>query len=47
MVANSVAAVLHILGYSIVTPWGAAAAAVALLLGGYKAIDKLTGGKVL
>lgn len=47
MVSDSVAAVLHILGYSLATPWGAAVAAVALLLGGYKAIDKLTGGKVL
>lgn len=47
MVGNAVAAVLHILGYSIMTPWGAAVAAVAMLLGGYKCIDKLTGGKVL
>lgn len=45
MVSNTVLAALHILGYTIATPFGAALVAAAVILGGIAAANKLTGVK--
>lgn len=44
MIGDITAAVLHVLGYTVATPGGAALCACCCILGGVQAIRYLTGG---